>query len=172
MELITGVLDRTRGDAELVVARAFALELRWRLTGKASDFRAAKEELATIEGSGPRRRLLLMLVDHGDLQEADELLAGELSNGDVITQLLAIEIRLRTNRIEEAEELLRGVPEDHVTERLRLPYAHTIGLVALRCGNADIAATALGMLCCIDTEEAGLPGDYEGMLEALGGLTG
>ena len=172
LELVTGVLDRTRGDAELVVARAPALELRWRLTGRASDFQAAKEELATVEGSESRRRLLMMLVDHGDLQEADELLAGELSKGDVVTQLLGIEIRLRTNRIEEAEELLQGVPADRVTERLRLPYAHTIGLVALRCGNADLAATALGMLRCIDTEEGGLPDDYEGMLEALGGLTG
>ena len=48
--------------------------------------------------------------------------------------------------MKEAEELLRGVPADRVTERLRLPYAHTIGLVALYCRNADLAATAVGML--------------------------
>ena len=172
LELVTDVLGRTRGDADLVVARALALELRWRLTNRTSDFLAAKEELATIEGPGPRRRRLIMLIDHGDLQEANEFLTGELGKGDVVTQLLGIEIRLRTNRMKEAEELLRGVPADRVTERLRLPYAHTIGLVALYCRNADLAATAVGMLRCIDTEEGGLPGDYEGMLEALGGLTG
>lgn len=125
-----------------------------------------------MEGAGPKRRLLMMLVDHGDLQEADELLAEELNGEDVVTRLLAIEIRLRTNRVEEAQELLRSVPADRVTERLRLPYAHTVGLVALCSGNADLAATALGMLRCIDTEEGGLSDDYTRMQEALGSLAG
>ena len=172
LELITGVLDRTHGNTDLLDARAPALEMRWRLTDEAADFRAAKEELSTIEGAGPKRRLLMILVDHGELQEADRLLAGELSEGDVVTQLLGIEIRLRTNRVEEAKELLRSVPADRLVERLCLPYAHTVGLVALCSGDADLAATALGMLRCIDTEDGGLPDDCIGMQEALAGLAG
>lgn len=172
LELVRGVLDRTGGDTDLLDARAPALDMRWRLLDEEADFRTAKQELATMAGSGPKRRLLMMLVDHGDLQEADELLAGELGGEDVVTHLLAIEIRLRTNRVEDAKELLQSVPTDRVTERLRLPYAHTVGLVALCSGNADLAATALGMLRCIDTEEGGLPDDYTGMQEALAGLAG
>ena len=172
LKLIKGVLDRTGGDTDLLDARAPALEMQWRLSDEEADFRTAKHELATMEGSGPKRRLLMMLVDHGDLQEADELLAGELSGEDVVTHLLAIEIRLRTNRVEDAKELLQRVPADRVTERLRLPYAHTVGLVALCSGNADLAATALGMLRCIGTEEGGLPDDYTGMQGALAGLAG
>ena len=167
LEVITGVLDGTHGDTGLCDVRASALEGRWRLTDETADFRAAKEELAASGGPGPKRRLLMMLVDHGDLEEADRLLAGELNKEDVVTQLLGVEIRLRTNRIEDAKDLLRSVPVDRVSERLRLPYAHTVGLVALCSGNADLAATALSMLRCIDTEVGGLPSDYADMREAL-----
>ena len=146
LKLVTGVLDRTRGDADLVVARARALELQWRLTGKESDFQAAKEELATVEGSAPGRRLLLLLVDHGDLQEADELLAWELSKGDVVTQLLSIEIRLRTNRIAEAEELLQEYQQNALQSayvcRMRTRW------VWLRCVAGMLTSQQRHSVCC------------------------
>ena len=81
-------------------------------------------------------------------------------------------IRLKTNRIQEAEELLRGIPADHIAPQLRLPYAHAAGLVALHSKRAELADTASAMLRCIEAEEGGLPVEYEAVLEGLDALRG
>ena len=65
---------------------------------------------------------------------------------------------------------MQGVPAERVTERLRLPYAYTMGLVALRCGNGTSQQRRTPELS--DTPEGGLPGDCDGILKALGDLTG
>ena len=86
--------------------------------------------------------------------------------------MLAIDIRLRMNRIEEAEELLRGIAADRIVERLRLPYAHTVALVALGAGKAELAETAATMLRCLQTEEGELPVAQMDMLGRLDRLRG
>ena len=172
LELANGIVERTREQADLTMVRATAFELRWRLAGDASDFQTAKRDLEGIEDSRARFRLLMMLIDHGDLDDADRFLAKEQAAGDIGAVFLAIDIRLKTNRIQEAEELLRGIPADHIAPQLRLPYAHTAGLVALHSKRAELAYTASAMLRCIEAEEGGLPVEYEAVLEGLDALRG
>ena len=172
LELANAIAKRAHGQTDLVMVRAAALELRWRLTGSTSDYQTARRDLEAIDDSRARYRLLMMLIDHGDLDEADGILADELATGDVVAVLLAIDIRLKTNRIQEAEELLRGIAADGIGERLRLPYAHTAGLVALYNRKAELAETASAMLRCIEIEQGGLPVGYDGILERLDALRG
>ena len=167
VEVVDGVIARTQGKEELAVARTAALDLRWRISGSDSDFHNARRELEGRQGVHVDRRLLGMLVDHGDFEDAQELLSDRVTKGDVVAQMLRIEILLGTNRTEEAVELLRELPTDRIGERLRLRYAHTMGLVALRAGDAELAATAAGVLRCIDTEEGGLAREWATMLDAL-----
>ena len=172
LEVANNIVERTRKQADLTMVRAAAFELRWRLTGDVVDFQAAKRDLEGIEDSRARFRLLMMLIDHGDLDDADRVLEKEQAAGDVAAVLLAIDIRLKTNRIQEAEELLRGIPADHIAPQLRLPYAYTAGLVALHSEKAELAETASAMLRCIEAEEGGLPVGYEAVLEGLEALRG
>ena len=166
VDTIDLVIARTQGT-DLVGPRAAAMDLRWRITGSATDFCSARRELEGRRDSHSRRRLLVMLVDHCDFEESEEILAEPENRDSVGAQLLGIEIRLKTDRIEEAEELARVLPTERITGRLRLQYAYTIGSVAVRCRNIDLAETAAGMLRCIHTEDGGLQSEYDALLDAL-----
>ena len=172
LELVNDVIERTEGNGELIGERARALTLRWQLVGNDADFTAARRTLEAVGRAETRRALVGMLMDHGDLEEADGLLATEMNSGDVVVHLLAAEIRLRTNRIAEAEKVLCAVSTERVTERLRLPYAYSVGLVALAGGSGALATTAAAMLRCIESEEGGLGAVYKRVLEGLDSLQG
>ena len=167
VKVVDGVIGRTQGKEDLAVARTAALDLRWRISGSDSDFRNARRELEGCEDLYMERRLLAMLVDHGDLEDAEALLSDRVTKGDAVAQMLRIEILLDTNRTEQAVESVRELPVDRMAGRLRSRYGYTMGVVALRAGDAGLAATAAGVLRCIDTEEGGLVGEWAKMLDAL-----
>ena len=167
LAIVNAVIERIRVNSELAMALADAFELRWRLTDSVDDFQAAKQELESFENSKATRQLAAMLIDHGDLEEADQLLAKERRDGDVVAHLLTIDVRLRMNRADAARELLRKIPEDQITERLRLPYAYTMGLVALNTKDSELRAAAASMFRNIAIDEGDLPSVFQFMLDTL-----
>ena len=167
LEIVEAVIGRTQGKKELAMPWAAALDLRWRISGIDADFLNARRELKGCEDSTMEGRLLSMLVDHGDWEDAEELWSDGAIKGEVVVQMLRIEILLNTNRAKEARELVPEIPKERVGGRLRLRYAHTIGLVALRAGDAELTVAAAGILRSIDTEEGGLPSESAKVLDAL-----
>ena len=81
LPIVNAVIERINGNSELAMALADALELRWRLTDSVDDFQAAKQELESFENSETKRQLAGMLIEHGDFEEADQLLAKERRDG-------------------------------------------------------------------------------------------
>ena len=71
------------------------------------------------------------------------------------------------NRADAARELLRRIPEDQISERLRLPYAYTVGLVALNTKDSDLRTAAASMFRNIAIDEGDLPSVFQFMLDTL-----
>ena len=165
--IVDVVIRKTREKEELAVPRTAALDLRWRISGSETDFRGARRELEKCDGPEVKKRLLSMLVDHGEWEDAERLLPDRAAGEDVIVELLRIEILLNASQIKEACDLVRKIPADLVAGRLRGRYAYTIGLVALEAEDSELVATATRLLRSIGTEEDGLIGESAKMLEAL-----
>ena len=127
-------------------ALANALSLRWQITKKEEDFRAAKNELERLTDSQDRQDLAIILINHGDFNEAERVLSDALSAADPVAQLLIIDARVRANRIDAARELLLNIASDRVTTRLRYPYAVTYALVALACADDELMKLAAANL--------------------------
>ena len=106
------VLSGMMGASGHQGAFADALTLRWEITKKEEDFWAAKNELENFTDSQNWQALAIILIDHGDFDEADRVLAGALNSGDTVAKLLIIDARLRANRIEDAREVLQGIASE------------------------------------------------------------
>lgn len=134
--------------------RADAMSLRWYITKEEHDFQIAKNELQTLAGPEHQQRLAVILIDHGDYNEADRILSDALIAGDPVAQLLIIDARLRANQSDSARELLLIIAPDRITPSLQHPYAVAYALVALACGEdglKKIAAAKLRQLPTIGT---------------------
>ena len=167
VRIVDMVIGETQGKEELVAPRVAALDLRWRISGEDRDFLNAKRELEGCDGAHMKARLLSMLVDHGDWKDAMEVAFDDGIGEDVIVQMRRVEILVNVNRVEEARQLVRKIPTEQVEGRLRLPYAHTMGFVALHAGDSELAAKAAETLRSIESEEGLLPSESAKMLGAL-----
>lgn len=110
-------------------------------------FRAAKNEMEKFVDTDRRqKRLASLLIDHGNFDEAERVLAKALDTADPVAQLLAIDARLRAGRVDAAHELLLSVGRERVTPRLQYPYAYTYALVALTRDDAELKRLAVSYL--------------------------
>ena len=166
LSIVDGVIRRCEGSQDLALAKAF--ESRWRLTDDASDFRAAKRTLESLSDLESKRDLAVMLIDHGDLEEAEQQLADSLRSGDQVARLLTVDIRLRQNRAEEARDVLNELPRHEVQRRLLLPYAYSIGLVALATEDDGLCDTARSTFREIESEEGELVSPFREMCDTFG----
>lgn len=148
--------------------RADAMSLRWYITKKEQDFRAAKNELEKIMDPEKRQNFAAMLIDHADYEEAEQILADPLTAGDPVAQLLVVDARTRANRIDAARELLQIIAPDRITSRLQYPYSVACAHVALACADNDLkkfAADKLRQLPSIGTRVATHVNDLLEILE-------
>jgi hypothetical protein len=105
--------------------------LRAEITQREEDFAAARKEMEAFADPVHEERLAIMLIEHGDFDEAERVLSNALRAGEPVAQLLAIDARLRAGRVDAAYEMLRTVDQGRITARLRYPYAATSALVAI-----------------------------------------
>ena len=166
LSIVDGVIRRCEGSQDLALAKAF--ESRWRLTDDASDFRAAKRTLESLSDLESKRDLAVMLIDHGDLEEAEQQLADSLRSGDQVARLLTVDIRLRQNRAEEARDVLNELPRHEVQRRLLLPYAYSVGLVALATEDDGLCDTARSTFREIESEDGELVSPFREMCDTFG----
>jgi len=125
---------------------AEAMSLRWNITKEEKDFQAAKAELEKSTDTEHSQHLAVILIDHGDYDEAELILSDDLAAGDPVAQLLIIDARIRANRIDFARDLLLMIVPDSVTPHLKHPYAVAYALVALACADDDLKKVAVAKL--------------------------
>jgi thioredoxin-like negative regulator of GroEL len=141
LRILTSVKSESAGINPCALSDA--LSLQWEITGEEEDFRAAKSEVEKLVDSEQwQKRLAIILIDHGDLDEGERLLSKYLEARDPEAQLLAIDARLRAGRVYAAHELLRDIARERVTSRLQYPFAYTCALVALARDDAELKRLA------------------------------
>jgi metal-responsive CopG/Arc/MetJ family transcriptional regulator len=121
---------------------AEALSLRWRISTDEEDFRAARAELERFGSEEDWQTLVGLLIDHGDYDDANEALTTALEAGEIVAQLLAVDLRLRMGQTDSARELLVSMAAESIPPDLLYPYAHTMGLVALMGEDPELRSTA------------------------------
>jgi hypothetical protein len=146
-----------------------AIVLRWYITKDEQDFSAAKSELEKNTTSEHPQPLAVILIDHGDYDEAERILSDAVAAGDPEAQLLMVDARIRANRIDSARDLLLVIAPDSITPKSQLPYAVAYALVALASDDDNlkkVAAAKLRDLSATGTRVAKYVNDF---LEALEG---
>lgn len=146
-----------------------AIVLRWYITKDEQDFSAAKSELEKNTTSEHPQPLAVILIDHGDYDEAERILSNALAAGEPVAQSLIVDARLRANRIDSARDLLLMIAPDSITPKSQLPYAVAYALVALASDDDNlkkVAAAKLRDLSATGTRVAKYVNDF---LEALEG---
>jgi hypothetical protein len=149
--------------------RTDAMVLRWYITKDEQDFCVAKSELEKTTTSENPQQLAVILIDHGDYDEAERILSNALAAGEPVAQSLIVDARLRANRIDSARDLLLMISPDSVTPNSQLPYAVAYALVALASEDDNlkkVAAAKLRNLLATGTRVAKYVNDF---LEALEG---
>jgi hypothetical protein len=136
----------TSADAANRSMFAEALSLRWKITQEDEDFRKAKTVLQSLDLKQHWEALARLLIDHGDYDEALDVLAKGLEVGDEIAHLLAVDVHLRLGQTALARNLLLAVSENDIQPNLQFPYAYTMGLVALACSDPALKLDAASRL--------------------------
>lgn len=140
------VIAKSAGKGSERGVFADALSLRWKITQNEEDFKIAKRELETFADSEHRRKLAVLLMDHGDFDEAEAVLSADLNAADPIAQLVIVDARLRAGRIDPARALLLSIRPDGLAARLQYPYAVAFTYVALSCNDVELKKLAAGKL--------------------------
>jgi len=146
---------------------ADALSLRWRVTENDEDFHTARSALEALDPEQHWQTLASLLIDHGDYDDANVVLAKALAAGDVVARLLAVDARLRMGQTDSARELLLALPADRVNPRLEYSYWHTMGLVALMCNDPELKPAAASNLRRLIAHDTSLLKTAETLLAAL-----
>ena len=112
------------------------------ITRTEEDYLAVKKQMEVSATPDHRSALAGLMIDHGDFEEAENVLSHDLEEENPVAQLLMVDARLRANRLVDAGELLRSITAERITFPLDYPYAVTCALVALACGDADLRSLA------------------------------
>ena len=89
---------------------ADALALRWQVTQNDDDFHNARTALEALDPEQHWQTLASLLIDHGDYDDANSVLARPLESEDVVARLLTVDAHLRTGKTDLARELLLALP--------------------------------------------------------------
>lgn len=146
---------------------ADALSLRWRVTKSDEDFHTARTAFEALDPEQHWQTLASMLIDHGDYDDANAVLANALAAGDVPASLLAVDARLRMGQTDSARELMLALPPDSIDPRMLYPYWHTMGLVALMCNDPELKPAAASNLRKLVANDTSLLKTAETLLAAL-----
>jgi tetratricopeptide (TPR) repeat protein len=149
-----------------------ALSLRAEITQDPKDWEAAKKEFEAFMAPEHREQLAIMLIEHGDIPEAETTLSEAVRGGDPVAQLLAVDTRLRSGRIDAAYELLKSINQECITDRLRYPYAATCAHVAVATGDDKLKSVAAEHLREIPSAGTRLAAEISEFLKALSDNSG
>jgi len=141
--------------------------LRWEITQDDEDFRNAKTALEALDPEQRWETLARLLIDHGDYEEAKVALTKGPDVGDTIAHLLGVDLRLRSGETDSARELFCALSADSIRSDLLYPYAYTMGLVALACGDPALKIEAESRLRAVVQETPALE-PAKTLLAALG----
>jgi hypothetical protein len=108
-----------------------------------------------------------MLIERGEIQEAEAILSEAVTRGEPVAQLLAIDARLRSGRIDSAYELLQSIDQGGITGRLRYPYAVTYAHIAAATGDDKLKSRAAELLREIPSVGTCVATEVNGLLNAL-----
>jgi len=103
---VDSVISETRNQTYAQKAFADALFLRSQITRSEEDFHAAEKEINAFSDQEHKQRFAMMLIEHGDFDKAERVLAEDLEVREPVAQLLAVDARLRAGRIDAAHALL------------------------------------------------------------------
>lgn len=142
LSIVERVLASTQGKAEMEGLIADALVLRWEISRQDDNFGSAKIALEALADVEHRRDLAVLLIQHGDYDEAMGVLESAEPN-DSMAAFLRIEILLRSNRAVEAKRHFDLINAESVPSNFRHPYIHTMADVALATGDLDLQKAAL-----------------------------
>jgi tetratricopeptide (TPR) repeat protein len=148
---------------------ANAMSLRWNITNEEKDFQTAKTELEKSTDSESLQNLGIILIDHGDYDEAERFLSDALSAGDPVAQLMIVDARIRANRIASARNLLLTIVPESIPPHLLLTYAVAYALVALACEDDDLKKVAAARLRQLPSIGSLVEKDVNNFLGALEG---
>ncbi|HLA09562.1 MAG TPA: hypothetical protein VJ023_03030 [Pyrinomonadaceae bacterium] len=173
-----GDTESARREVDLAIADASAdaanrsmladaLSLRWEITQDDEDFRNAKTALEALDPEQRWETLARLLIDHGDYEEAKVALTKGPDVGDTIAHLLGVDLRLRSGETDSARELFCALSADSIRSDLLYPYAYTMGLVALACGDPALKIEAESRLRAVVQETPALE-PAKTLLAALG----
>jgi hypothetical protein len=109
------------------------------------------------------------LIDHGDYEEAEQILSDAVIACDPEAQLLTIDTYIRTNRIDSARNLLLMIAPDSIPPNLQFPYAVAFAFVALASGDDSLKKVATAKLRNLPTVGAREGNYVKDFLEALEG---
>ena len=142
LKVVDGLISDLRKDDAPSELLGDALCLRWEITRTEDDYLAAKKQMEASAGPDHRSRLAGLMIDHGDFDDAENVLSNDLAENDPVAQLLMVDARLRANRLDASRDLFRNVIAERIGFPLEYPYAVTCALVALACGDADLRSLA------------------------------
>jgi hypothetical protein len=119
-----------------------ALILRWRITKEANDFGAALEAMQRGDDEA-RHRDGGILIDEGMYADGEQLLSGQIKQGDPTAKLLIVDARVRSGNTGSARDLLLSVRPEQISNRLKYAYAVACSIVALSSRDAEIRTMAV-----------------------------
>jgi hypothetical protein len=109
--------------------RAETYFYRWTITQDEGDWKLALTSMRTL--ADEETHLATMLIQHGDIEEAANVLSKRSQGQDLSAQLLLIEVRLRLGQIDEAHRLLLDMDEPRLPANYLFPFAATYAQIAL-----------------------------------------
>jgi hypothetical protein len=120
-----------------------ACVLRWRVTKTESDLRAAMDAVGRTQDMIIRHRFAEILIDEGGYQEAEQVLAADITNGEPVAKLLITDARIRSGGRESARELFLSIERANVARKYLHPYTVAAAHVAVFCNDSVIRDLAL-----------------------------
>jgi tetratricopeptide (TPR) repeat protein len=155
--------DKNHGEGPL----AAALCLRAQITDDNKDVATAREATEVFADLEHEILIGMMLIEHGDFDEAERVLSKALKAKEPVAQLLAIDARLRSGRIDAAHELLLTIELEKISARLLYPYAVTCAFVAVAREDRGLKDQAMAYLRDLPCGGTRIAGEVSGILNAL-----
>lgn len=167
LALVDSVIRECRERGSVQQEFLTALSLRAEITRDPKDWEAARQEFQTFKERGHRELLAIMLIEHGELSEAEGILSEAVRAGEPVAQLLAVDARLRSGRIDDARELFGSIDQAHIVGRLRYAYAVTCAHVALSTEDDELKKLALAYLRDVACAGTRMASEMNELLNAL-----
>ena len=162
LDSLIAELDSASEDPHTIAEIYFC---RWTIARDEGDWKVAINNITPL--AGEETHLAIMLIEHGDLEEAEHVLRRSTGEQNPTTQFLMIDIRLQTGQIHEARELLLKIDENRLTPKEVIPYAVVYAHVALGLEHSMMKACAVEKLKAVRPAGRETARDVDTLLKAL-----